>query len=228
VDRAPLDVVIYFDFISPYAYIGWTQVHALAARAPRPRAVAPIPVLFAAILDARGQKGPAEIPAKRAYAFKDAYRKAHAFGLPPLVPPPTHPFHPLTALRVASLARWEGDPESRRRAIDALFAAAWRDGVAIESKEDVASVLARAGFDGATLVEEAQTPNTKDRLRAQTDLALAGGVFGVPTLLVDGEIFWGLDSLPFAEARLRGEDAAPADVAVLERPASAARKAMRS
>jgi 2-hydroxychromene-2-carboxylate isomerase len=221
------EITFYFDFLSPYAYIAWTQVHALAARAPQPRGVTVVPVLLGAILDAMGQKGPAEIPAKRLYAFKDAYRKARALGLPPLVLPPTHPFNPLVALRVASLARWGGDETSRRRAVDELFAAAWRDGVGIETKEDVAAVLARAGFDGASLVEESQTPDAKERLRAQTAAAIAVGVFGVPTLLVDGEIFWGVDSLAFAEAKLRGEDPAPTDTSTLERPASATRRTQK-
>ncbi|MBC7052108.1 2-hydroxychromene-2-carboxylate isomerase, partial [Salmonella enterica subsp. enterica serovar Enteritidis] len=74
------------------------------------------------LLDAHGTKGPAEIPAKRIYTFRDAYRKAHRLGLPPLRPPPSHPFNPLLALRVASS---ELDPATKRRLIDALFQATW-------------------------------------------------------------------------------------------------------
>src|SRR4051794_39152535 len=94
-------LAFYFDFISPYAFIAWTQVHAIAER--NGATVVAIPVLFAGLLDAHGTKGPAETPAKRVYTFRDAYRKAPRAGLPPLRPPPSHPFNPLLALRVASL-----------------------------------------------------------------------------------------------------------------------------
>src|SRR5262245_57137505 len=87
----------FFDLLSPYAYVAWTQIHRLAAK--RERSVSIEPVLLAAILNALGQKGPAEIPPKRIYAFKDAYRKAHRAGVGPLTPPPSHPFNPLLALR---------------------------------------------------------------------------------------------------------------------------------
>src|SRR5262249_60031058 len=86
----PID--FHFDFISPYAYLGWTQIHALAAR--HGRAVRPVPTLFAALLNHSGTLGPAEIPLKRVYIFKDALRTAQVFGVP-LEPPPSHPFNPL-------------------------------------------------------------------------------------------------------------------------------------
>src|SRR5687768_5736520 len=92
---------VHFDFISPYAYIGWFSLRAIAAR--HGRAVEPVPTLLAPLLDAYGQRGPAEVPPKRAYLFKDASRKAHREGLGPLVPPPAHPFNPLLALRASSL-----------------------------------------------------------------------------------------------------------------------------
>src|SRR5262245_47888286 len=86
------------------------------------RGLEPVPILFAALLDAGGPKGPAEIPAKRRYLMKDIARKAYRFGIPNVAPPPAHPFNPLVALRVASLPR---DGETRERIIDALYMAAW-------------------------------------------------------------------------------------------------------
>ena len=109
----------FFDYVSPYAYIAWTRIHALAARFDRE--VEPTPILFAALLDAGGTLGPAEIPAKRAYVVKDVTRLARAHGVP-CSPPPAHPFNPLFALRVSSLPM----PASTRRAlIDRLFMAVW-------------------------------------------------------------------------------------------------------
>jgi 2-hydroxychromene-2-carboxylate isomerase len=183
--------------------------------------VEPWPVLFAAMLDKHGTVGPAEVPAKRIYTFKDAYRKAHAFGLPPLVPPPAHPFNPLLALRVASLPMDEGD---RKRLIDALYAAAWAKGTGIETPEQIIATINAIGLDGASLVNRA--PEAKELLRTRTDKAIAFGVFGVPTAMIDEEIFWGVDALPFITAKLEGRD--PISSVPLERwvnlPASAQRK----
>jgi 2-hydroxychromene-2-carboxylate isomerase len=209
------DLLFYFDFISPYAYVAWNAVYAIAARAPVPGHVVPVPILLAALLDANGQKGPAEIPSQRIYTFKDAYRKGHRLGLPPLVPPPSHPFNPLVALRVASLARFDeptGEP-ALRRLIDALFAAAWRDGKSIEGKADVAAIASSAGFDGHALIGEAETAEAKARLKHRTADALARGGFGVPTLVVDGEIYRGIDSLDLVEGHLHGGDSVPKDLA---------------
>lgn len=218
----PSPLLFHFDFVSPYAFIAWTQVHAIAER--NGRAVTPVPVLFAGLLDAHGTKGPAEIPAKRTYTFRDAYRKAHRLGLPALRPPPSHPFNPLLALRVASQPL---DPAPKRRLIDALFESAWVLGAGVETPAAVLAAASRAGVDGAALIRAASEPESKERLRAATAEAVANGVFGVPTVLVDGEIFWGTDGLELVEAFVRGEDPVPKDLSWAERPATAMRRAVR-
>ncbi len=213
----------HFDFISPYAYIASTQIFALAER--HGREVELVPVLFAALLDAHGTKGPAEIPAKRVYTFKDAYRKAHRAGLPPLRPPPSHPFNPLLALRASSS---DLEPAARRRLVDALFDATWAAGLGIDSREAVAAAARRAGLEGDSIVAAAEDPVIKARLRAQTDGAVAAGVFGVPTITVDGELFWGTDGLELCDAFLRGEDPVPRDLAWASRPEGAVRRGSRA
>jgi len=217
---APL--VFYFDFISPYAFVASTQVHAIAAR--NGRTVDLVPVLFAGLLEAHGTKGPAEIPAKRAYLFRDVYRKAHRLGLPELVLPPSHPFNPLLALRVAALPT---DADAKRRLVDSLFAATWLEGTGIESPAAVAAAATRAGLDGEALVRAAQQPEVKQQLRKATEDAVARGVFGVPTILADGEMFWGIDGMEHVETFLRGEDPVPKDLAWANRQPSATRRAIR-
>lgn len=209
-----------FDFVSPYAYLGWTQIHALAAR--HDCVVEPVPILFAALLNHYGHKGPAEIPPKRLYIFKNVLRLAHRLGVP-LVPPPAHPFNPLLSLRLASLPL---PAAVRVRLIDALFAGAWAGGGGVAEPDGVRRLLQGAGLDAATLLAEAETAAAKDRLRQQTDDALARGVFGVPSVEVDGELFWGCDAFPDLEAFLRGEDPVrPADLARWsDLPAGAQRK----
>jgi 2-hydroxychromene-2-carboxylate isomerase len=193
-----------FDFISPYAYLAWTQIHGLAERSSA--TIEPNAVLFAGLLNHHGQKGPAEIPAKRTYVFKDSIRRARALGVP-IAPPPSHPFNPLLALRAVHAA----PPSHRRALIDQLFAATWA-GASKTGVDDPATVeraATAAGLDGRDLIERAQS--SKDALRAATDEAIARGVFGVPAMEVGGELFWGVDSLDLLERHLRGDAAITAD-----------------
>jgi 2-hydroxychromene-2-carboxylate isomerase len=187
---------VYVDFLSPYAYLAWTQLPALAAR--HGATLEPVPVLFGAMLDAFGTLGPAEVPIKRRYVYEDVVRKAKLLGVP-LTVPPAHPFHPLSALRVATAAGAD------RAVIDALFSAAWGQGRPIDSPEGVREALVRAGLD-PSLVERASEHETKRALAEATRAAIERGVFGVPTVEVRGERFWGLDVLSSLKAFLRGDD----------------------
>jgi 2-hydroxychromene-2-carboxylate isomerase len=196
----------YFDYISPYAYIAWRQLPAIAAR--HGQAIEPVPVVFGALLGAHGTKGPAEVPAKRRYILHDVYRKARRAGVP-LALPPAHPFNPLAALRASSLAL----PDDQRRAlIDALYAAVWQTGEGIEEPDAVARIAASVGLDGEAIARAAGEPDAKARLRAQTDEALAAGVFGVPSVIVDGELFWGVDALDLLDDFLARRESVPAEM----------------
>ncbi len=209
----------YFDFISPYAYIAWTQIHALANA--HGRSVEPIPVLFAGLLNHWGHKGPAEIPPKRVYVFKDVLRTAHVLDIP-LAPPPAHPFRPLLSLRVASL---EMEPDTRRQLIDALFASTWAGGPGVEDPDVVGRIAADLGIDDA--VERAAHPDAKARVRTQTDDAIEAGVFGIPSIVCDGELFWGYDSFGHLDRFLDAEDPLPDSEALLAAWASVAPSASR-
>lgn len=190
-----------FDFLSPYAYLAWTQIHALAER--HGVGVEPVPVLFAGLLNHYGQKGPAEIPAKRIWVWKDTLRRGLVLGVP-FAPPPTHPFNPLLALRAVIAA-----PDERKRAlIDALFAATWGEAEprGVEHAETVRAAASRTGLDPDALLARTQDPAVKATLRDNTDRAIAAGVFGVPTMTVGDEAFWGLDSLDHLERHLAGRD----------------------
>lgn len=169
-----------------------------------------MPVLFAALLSANGTKGPAEIPRKREYVFRDAWRHCHALGLP-FVPPPAHPFHPLLALRATTIAKSEAQP----LLISALFAASWGgQRLAIDDARVIANVADSIGIPGVDLLAAANTDEAKGLLRTHTEEALARGAFGVPSMYVDGELFWGFDSFNHIERRLQGRD--PVEGASLE------------
>lgn len=190
-----------FDYLSPYAYLAWCALPAIAARYAA--TIAPMPVVLGALLGANGQKGPAEIPSKRVYVFKDTTRSASLLGVP-LVPPPTHPFNPLLALRVSSLPMSD---EARAALVTALFRGCWGGARReLSSPTAVAELASGVGLDGPALVAAAASDENKARLRAQTDAALALGAFGVPSMFVEDELFWGFDSLGHLERRLQGVD----------------------
>jgi 2-hydroxychromene-2-carboxylate isomerase len=121
----------------------------------------------------------------------------------PLEPPAFHPFNPLLSLRVSSLPVAE---EERRTLVDRLFKAVWAERRHVSEPDVVAEVASAVGLDGPRIVAEAQAPETKARLRQQTEQAVAQGVFGVPAMTVGDELFWGYDDLPYLEHLLAGTD----------------------
>lgn len=190
-----------FDYISNNAYLAWLRLPELRERFDL--AIEPVPVLFAGLLEANGQLGPAEIRPKAKWMARNTLRKAAILGVR-MRPPPSHPFRPLLPLRVSSLDLAEAEREAL---IAALFGATWSEQLDVSEPEVVAWVADAVGLDGAALVEQAGAQAIKDRLRGQTDAAIARGVFGVPTFEVEGELFWGYDDLPYLERFLAGEDA---------------------
>jgi len=204
----------YFDFVSPFSYLQCERLQAHAAT------IRPHPVLFAAILDAVGQKGPAEIAAKRRFTYRFVVWQAKSLGIP-LKFPHAHPFNPLPLLRLAIAcdARWP--------AITQIFRFVWRDGRLPDLPIEWAELADRVGLpDAAQRIAEREV---KDALRRETDAAIARGIFGVPTLAVGSELFWGCDAtdmaLAFAKAGARYDD--PEYARVGDLPAAAARPGSR-
>jgi 2-hydroxychromene-2-carboxylate isomerase len=194
------DVIrFYLDYISPYAYLAWVKVQEIAAR--HHQAIEPVPILFAAILDARGARGPVEEPSRRAYIIKDLVRRAHDLGVT-FVLPPAHPFNPLLPLRLSTLPM----PENiRHTLVDRLFAATWGGGGGITDRQVVAGIAREVGLPESAL-EDAEAPENKARLKRRTEEALAAGAFGIPTMIAGSELFFGSDSLPHLDRYLAGAD----------------------
>ena len=191
----------YFDYISTNAYLAWIELPKLAEK--HGFTIEPVPVLFAGLLNAHGQMGPAEIPAKALWMGKNNLRKATLLGIP-LNPPTFHPFNPLLALRVSSLPL---ETTTRTALISALFDAVWVRGLHVSEPNVVERIGDEIGQSGRALLAAAQRPECKSALRQQTDDAIARGVFGVPSMEVGGEVFWGYDDFPYLELHLAGKDA---------------------
>ena len=177
----------YFDFISPFAWIGLNRLKEL----PRQLEIDYRPVLFAGILNHWGQKGPADMPTKRRYTYRWSHWVAHSLGIP-FKYPSAHPFNPLHHLRLAIAC------ECRPEAIRKIFEAVWTTGEDASDPARFASLLKSLSIAR----EQVESQDVKNRLKSNTEEAIKRGVFGVPTLEIDGELFWGADAMDFAKAFL--------------------------
>jgi 2-hydroxychromene-2-carboxylate isomerase len=201
----PGRLYFFFDYISHNAYLAWHRAPEIAAR--HGLALTPVPVLFGALLSHYRQVGPAELPAKSLWMLRNVLRKARLHGIP-IAPPASHPFNPLLALRVTCAV---DDEAQRLRVVERLFRATWAEGRAVNEPDVVRALLLELGLPADALLAAAGAPAAKQRLRDNTDHALAQGLFGVPTLAARGELFWGFDDLEYLEMFLGGRDVLSAD-----------------
>ena len=182
----------YFDFISPFAYLQLPKVLALRERLD----ITPVSIVFGALLGHHGQLGPAEIAGKREFTYRFVQWQAERDGLA-LRFPAAHPFNPLTALRlcIAAGSGWD--------AVSAIFDHLWREGGGSDAA-DLAAVGRALGVDDVAAAVGGSA--VKAQLRENTNQAIAAGLFGVPTLRVGDELFWGNDATPMIEAWLDDPD----------------------
>ena len=199
----PAEIDFYYDPISPYAYLAFTQLpQALQGLSVRVRYV---PVLFAALLKAGGQKGPAEINGKREWTYRQVSWLAHHLGVP-LDLPKNHPFNPLALLRLG-LAAADDHGCTNRWVTQQLLEHVWHGGADAADEARLSALADRLQSHVAQrggIWEGPQNDAVKARLRSNTDAALKAGVFGVPSMVCQGRVFWGLDSLPMLRDAITG------------------------
>ncbi|HEX7891257.1 MAG TPA: 2-hydroxychromene-2-carboxylate isomerase [Ramlibacter sp.] len=187
-------ITFYFDFLSPYAYLAFEKLPEALKGASY--GVDYRPVLFAGFLKHHGQLGPAEIPPKRDWTYRQVLWLAHAHGIP-LQLPAAHPFNPLGVLRLALACGNEG--LVNRHVAETVFRHVWRGGADAADPQRLQELRAQLQPQRDPASEE-----VKAELKANTDAAIAKGLFGVPTCEVEGRLFWGLDGLPMLRAYIEG------------------------
>ena len=188
-------ITCYLDFISPYAHLAFEAVpqtlqgisHVMVYK----------PILFAALLKHHGQLGPAEIPGKREWTYRQVLWQAKQHGIR-LDMPQAHPFNPLALLRLAVACDAQGLPN--RFVCETIFHHVWHGGALAEDPSRLAVLSAQL-----QPVRDPNSPEVKDQLKANTEEAIARGLFGVPTFAVDDQLFWGFDALPMLRAYLDGD-----------------------
>lgn len=188
-------ITFYLDFISPYAFLAFEKL---------PEALRGIsysmtykPLLFAGLLKHRGQLGPAEMAGKREWTYRQVLWLAQQQGIM-LKLPASHPFNPLALLRLAVACDAQGAPN--RYVCETIFRHVWQSGLEAADAQRTVSLAAQLAPQ-----RDINSAEVKAQLSAHSDDAIAQGVFGVPTLLVDGKLFWGLDALPMLRDYLLGE-----------------------
>ncbi len=204
-----MTIEFFFDPISPYAWLAGSRLDELEARTGQTIVVRPI--LFAGLLKAHGHLGPAEIPAKRRYTFRDVMRRASNYGLT-LQGPPTHPFNPLKALRIATAI----DTDSQRRAFAVdVMNAAWSAGQDLNDDAVLDDIAKGVGLEPDWWRKAIDDADVKNKLITTTQQAIDSDMFGVPTFRIGDEIFWGDNSIDDLVRCIEGQAVDEAKLAVI-------------
>lgn len=208
-------ISFFFDPISPYAYLAFEKLpEALMGHS---YTVDYKPVLFGALLKHHGQLGPAEMAGKRDWTYRQVLWLGQRHGLP-LDLPASHPFNSLHLLRLAVACGEAG--RVNRFVAETLLRHVWTGGAEAADPQRLQAL--------AEQLKPARDPGSeavKAELKANTEEAIALGVFGVPTIAVDGRLFWGFDALPMLGDYLAGEPwfAGPQWDAVCQHPVGVVR-----
>lgn len=188
-------ITFYLDFISPYAFLAFERLpEALKGIS---YSVTYKPLLFAGLLKHHGQLGPAEMASKREWTYRQVLWLAQQQGIT-LKLPASHPFNPLALLRLAVACDAHGTPN--RYVCETIFRHVWQSGLEAADAQRTVSLTTQLAPQ-----RDINSAEVKAQLGAHGEDAIAQGVFGVPTLLVDGKLFWGLDALPMLRDYLLGE-----------------------
>jgi 2-hydroxychromene-2-carboxylate isomerase len=198
------DIHFYFDVISPYAWLAFKALPStLEGIAHR---VHYHPVVFGAMLKHHGQLGPAELPGKRDWTYRQVMWLAKQQGTV-LQMPASHPFNSLALQRMAVATSPNGEPA--REVVEAIFKHVWCSGLEAADASRMAELQTYLTQwmqqSQPNFQIDIQAPEVKQKLQQHTQAAIDLGLFGVPSMVVDGQVFWGQDALPMLRAYLEGD-----------------------
>ena len=192
-------VEFYFDLGSPTTYLANTQLPKICEQTDSQLIY--IPILLGGVFKATGNASPATIPAKGRYMLQDLDRFARRYGVP-LQFNPHFPINTLTLMRAVTGMQLR-HPERFQTFIECLFKALWVEGLSLGEPATVASVLSRNGFDPQEVLALTNDEHVKSVLKENTEQAVQRGVFGIPSMFLGNEMFFGQDRLDFVLEALR-------------------------
>jgi 2-hydroxychromene-2-carboxylate isomerase len=195
------DVIFYFDFGSPNAYLAHKVIPEIERRTDA-RFVY-VPALLGGIFKATGNQSPAQafagIPSKLAYERKETQRFVKRHGIAEFAMNPHFPVNTLQIMRGAVAARQLGAFEAY---VEAVYRAMWVKGLKMDDPAVIRAALQDARLPADRLIELMSDPGVKAKLIENTEAAVAHGVFGSPSFLVGEEMFFGKDRLRDVEEEL--------------------------
>jgi 2-hydroxychromene-2-carboxylate isomerase len=191
-------VEFFFDVGSPASYLAWTQLPEICQKTGATLVYRPM--LLGGVFQATGNSSPATVPAKGRYTFIDLGRFAKSYGVE-LKTNPHFPILTLTLMRAAVGLQLK-DPGAFDPYLSVIFKAIWVDAQDMNEPEVVKRVLAEGGFDPQKILFLTTDALVKAALKANTDEAIARGVFGAPTMFVGEHMFFGQDRLGLVQAAL--------------------------
>ncbi len=189
-------ITFYLDFVSPYAYLAFEELPA--ALMGLSHSVTYKPVFLGGLLKHNAVLGPAEMPPKRAWIYRHVQWLAHSKKVP-LDMPAAHPFNSLTLLRLAVATDPTGLPN--RYVCETLLRHVWRGGADAADPQRLVDIT-----QALSPVQDPNGEGVKAQLKAHADTAIAQGVFGVPSFVVDGKVFRGLNTLAMLRSYLDDDD----------------------
>ena len=187
-----------FDVGSPTAYLAWTQLPKICAETGA--TLVSTPMLLGAVFQATGNASPAAVPLKGSYMTADLARFAKRYGVP-FAHNPFFPINTLVLMRGATGVQLRM-PDRFDAYLKAVFTALWVEQKNLNDPAVLMATLATAGFEPAAMQALVAEPAVKETLRANTESAVARGVFGAPTLFVGATMFFGQDRLDFVREAL--------------------------
>jgi 2-hydroxychromene-2-carboxylate isomerase len=180
----------YFDFSSPYGYLGSERIEALAAR--HGRAVGWHPILLGVVFRETGAMPLTQVPIKGDYSRRDFARSARFHGIDGFRMPSRFPIATQAPARIILWLKAR-EPGHVAAVVHGLYRAFFNEDMDISKPDVAAAVAARHGADEASVRAAIDDPAVKEALKAENERALRLGVFGSPFTIVDGEPFWGVD-----------------------------------
>ena len=191
-------VEFFYDYGSPAAYLAWARLPGICER--HGASLIRKPILLGGLFKATGNQTPVNVKPKGEWMFDDLARHAEFFG----VPFKKNPFFIINTLPIMRGAMWAQRSGQLDRYDEVMFEAIWANEKDMNSPEVIASVLEEGGFDAQEVFEAVQQQDVKDLLIAATEEAAAKGLFGVPSMTVNGELHFGQDRLDWVERALSG------------------------
>jgi 2-hydroxychromene-2-carboxylate isomerase len=193
-------IEFYFDFLSPYSYFAWLRLEMLTSRQDIELEIKPC--LLAGLLNHYETKGPAEIDPKREFLFRECLRYAAKNNIE-FTTPKFHPFNPLYALRMALI---ENSGKDQIAVINTIWKAGWQKRADLGNPDQLVNELKEANLPADEIYERTFDREVKQALKRNTKEAIEKRCFGVPSFVVDGEVFWGNHSLEDLISYLDGND----------------------